>query len=76
MVPAGEAVARAAPARTARSLTWMQRLKRVFDIDLSRCAQCGGAMQVIAEITDPAVIDRILAHLGKGRPRGPPVAGH
>jgi hypothetical protein len=54
----------------------MQRLKRVFDIDLSRCAQCGGTMQVIAEIIDPTVIGRILAHLAKGRPRGPPVVAH
>ena len=42
------------------------------------CARCGVEMKIIAVITDPHVIDRILAHVGSGRgcdpfePRGPP----
>ena len=45
-------------------MTWAQRLKRVFKIDLETCETCGGRMKVIAVIEDPAVIKRILAHLG------------
>ncbi len=45
-------------------MTWAQRLKRVFNIDIETCSQCGGTMKVIACIEDQAVIDKILAHLG------------
>ena len=44
-------------------MTWMQRLKRVFDIDIEVCACCGGHVKVIASIEDPAVIGHILPHL-------------
>ena len=48
-----------------RGLTWAQRLKRVFAIDIQTCRQCGGQLRVIACIEAPAVIERILAHLGR-----------
>ena len=44
------------------SMTWMQRLKRVFAIEIERCRRCGGKLKVIASIEDPALIGRILAH--------------
>jgi hypothetical protein len=47
-----------------RSLTWAQRLKRVFAIDIEVCRRCGGQLKVIASIEDPPVIERILGHLG------------
>jgi hypothetical protein len=47
-----------------RSLTWAQRLKRVFAIDIEVCRRCGGQLKVIASIEDPLVIERILEHLG------------
>ena len=43
---------------------WARLLKRVFDIDLEHCAQCGGDWTIIAAIEEPAVIVRILTHLG------------
>jgi hypothetical protein len=49
-----------------RALTWAQRLKRVFAIDIEFCRRCGGRLRVIASIEDPAVIERILKHLGGG----------
>ena len=47
-----------------RGLTWAQRLKRVFAIDIDTCRQCGGRLRVIACIEQPEVIERILGHLG------------
>jgi hypothetical protein len=40
-----------------------QRLKRVFNIDIEICRECGGAVRIIACIDDPVVIEKILAHL-------------
>ena len=42
---------------------WVQRLKRVFNIDIETCSECGGAVKIIASIEDPAVINKILTHL-------------
>ena len=44
-------------------MTWAQRLKRVFSIDIETCSECGGDVRIIASIEDPAVINQILAHL-------------
>jgi hypothetical protein len=51
------------PAERRASMTWSQRLKRVFNIDIEICQQCGGAVKVIACIEDPMVIRKILDHL-------------
>ena len=34
-------------------LSWAERLKRVFEIDLTICPFCGGNLRVIADITQP-----------------------
>jgi len=47
------------------ALTWAQRLKRVFAIDIEVCRRCGGRLRVIASIEEPEVIERILEHLGR-----------
>ena len=65
-----EAVDPASPA----SVGWARLLKRVFDIDLEHCPQCGGDLKIIAAIEEPAVIVRILTHLGlpaRAPPRSP-----
>lgn len=51
--------AHSAPVR----MTWACLLKRVFNIDIERCA-CGGKLKLIAVIEEPAVIEKILTHLG------------
>ena len=62
-------------ARASRAaMTWMQRLRGVYDIDGSVCPSCGGELKVLAVITDPQVIASILAHLTEREARGPPVA--
>jgi hypothetical protein len=42
---------------------WARRLKRVFNIDIETCSECGGDIRIIASIEDPVVIQKILAHL-------------
>jgi hypothetical protein len=44
-------------------MTRAQRLKRVFNIDIETCRECGGAMKVIACIEDPVLIEQNLDHL-------------
>jgi len=39
-------------------------LKRVFKKDLEACPHCGGRRVLIAFITDPPVVLRILTHIG------------
>ena len=51
-------------------MTWARLLKRVFDIDIEQC-QCGGKLKLIAVIEEPAVIEKILTHLGLS-PQPPP----
>jgi len=50
--------------------SWAELLQRVFEIDVTRCAECGGRVKVIAQIKERAVIVRILEHLGL--PSSPP----
>ncbi|MCA3143894.1 MAG: hypothetical protein ACK5YW_04720 [Betaproteobacteria bacterium] len=44
-------------------MSWARLLKRVFDIDVERCA-CGGRLKILAAIEEPVVIVRIFTHLG------------
>ena len=50
------------------AMTWAQRLKRVFNIDIEACEQCQGPVKVIACIEDPLVIRQILDHLKSKEP--------
>lgn len=72
------------PDERRRSMTWAQRLKRVFGIDVSTCVHCGGAARIVASVEEPHAIRAILDHFQKRgvleqahyrpRPRGPPDA--
>ena len=46
---------------------WAELLRRIFEVDPLACPRCRGLMRLVAVITDPAVITRILAH--RARPR-------
>ena len=49
-------------------MTWAQRLKRVFHIDVETWRICGGTAKVIACIEEPVAIKKILTHLEKKEP--------
>ena len=46
-------------------MNWAMRLKRVFNIDVTVCRHCQGAMRIIACIEDRQVINKILAHINR-----------
>ena len=71
------------PGQPLAPMTWMQRLKRVFSIDIETCPKCGGTLRVIACIENPDVIATILEHIRArdeaeaSQPRAPPLrTGH
>jgi hypothetical protein len=41
------------------AMTWAQRLKRVFGIEIETCPACSGVLRIIACIEDPVVIKKI-----------------
>ena len=46
-----------------RRLKWAELLKRVFQIDLTQCSDCGGVLKFIAAIMKREVVCEILKHL-------------
>lgn len=56
-----------------RRYSWAELMKRVFAVDVLRCADCGARRQVIALITEADPIHRILTHLGLAA-HPPPIA--
>jgi len=67
-----------------RAMTWAQRLKRVFGIDIATCLHCGGAVRILASVEEPDAIEKILEHFDRQgalpqayyqpATRGPPAA--
>ena len=71
--PPAEGEATCAHRRPAR-LSWAKLLKRVFEIDIEHCPNCGGQLKIIAAILELPVIEKILTHLGlhaRAPPRAP-----
>ncbi len=56
---------------------WAELLRRIFEVDPLRCSRCAHEMRIVAFITQPRAIDRILTHLRRiatepRRSRAPP----
>jgi hypothetical protein len=58
-----------------RRLLWAQLIRRIFEVDPLECPECRGQMRVIAVITDPPIVDRIMRHLERTRGQDPPDGG-
>jgi hypothetical protein len=54
--------AREAPERPKSRASWARLLRRVFEVELT-CPICGIDLSVISFITEPEIVDRILAHV-------------
>lgn len=46
-------------------MSWAQRLKRVFGIDITTCVHCSGMVRIVASIEEHTAIRAILVHFGK-----------
>ncbi len=44
-------------------LSWAELLKRVFEIDMEHCPNCGGELKIIAAILEQPLIEKIVMHL-------------
>lgn len=44
-------------------MNWAMRLKRAFNIDVTRCSNCQGLVRIIACVEERAVINKILGHI-------------
>jgi hypothetical protein len=42
--------------------SWARLLRKVFEVELT-CPRCGAGLAIVSFITEPATIDRILAHV-------------
>jgi len=56
-----------------RNYSWAELMRRVFEIDVLECPECGAAMRVLAAIHPPEATRAILECLGLPA-RAPPVA--
>ncbi len=77
-VPAAAPVtsAPANPEMRALRRRWAQLIRRIFEVDPLVCPRCGATMRIIAFITEPRVITKILRHLATNAAgqRSPPQA--
>ncbi len=60
-----------------REARWAELLRRIFEVEPLECPRCGQTRRIVAFITEPKVIDRILDHLSRTatarrRSRAPP----
>ena len=77
---ADEAHPETADRRHRRNYLWADLMRRSMGLDVVTCPRCGGRLRLIAVIDDPAVVQRVLRHLGlpteipEARPaRAPPI---
>ncbi len=63
--------------RRAARYAWALLLARIYEVFPLVCPTCGGAMRILAFITDAPTVRAILAHLGEptAPPRIPPARG-
>jgi hypothetical protein len=45
--------------------TWAKLIAQVYEVDPMTCSQCGSSMRILAVITEPQEIRKILRHLVK-----------
>jgi len=71
LAPAQAAAASDRPSPRTYRVPWAALLKKVFDVDVLACPECGGRLRLIAFIAEPTVARKILDHLALDS-TGPP----
>jgi len=46
-------------------MSWAQRLKRVFGVDITTCVHCSGTVRIVTSIDELIAIRGILIHFEK-----------
>jgi len=57
--------------RKVKNTSWARMLKKVFEIDVGVCSQCGTEMVIVGTVHAPDEVKRYLQHVGLW-PTGPP----
>ena len=63
MSPQAEATEPTTMSHAACRSAWARLISKAYEIDPLLCPRCGSAMSLIALITDPAELRKILRHL-------------
>jgi Putative transposase len=50
-----------------RARSWAALMHRAFAIDVLACSHCGGRLRLMATLHDPALIRKLVGHLGMAR---------
>jgi hypothetical protein len=63
---------------TSSRVDWAVLMQRTFGFDALKCPKCASKMRLLASLTDPGEVTKILSHLGllteplpRGRARDP-----
>jgi hypothetical protein len=54
------------------SFTWVECMRRVYEINPMLCPKCGKEMRIIAFITDYKELQKIMASMGIPKAQAPP----
>jgi len=68
-LPGADAEAVDATPKRTLSKRWAELVYRIYEVDPLTCSRCGARMKILAFITEPKVIRRILDHLEIQNPR-------
>ena len=58
---------------TSQHSSWAKCIRKIYENDLLTCSECGESIRIIAFITDPFEIAKILEHIGEQTSREPPL---
>ncbi len=59
---------------TQQSSSWAKWIRKIYETDPLTCNECGEPMRIIAFITDPLEVAKILEHIGEQTARAAPDA--
>ena len=58
---------------TQQPSSWAKWIRKIYETDPLTCTECGEPMRIIAFITDPREVVKILEHIGEQTSRAPPL---